>query len=249
MSEHDRSKYFSLGLNREGVTDSWRKRVKRPRRRRRRALLWALVAVLILLMALVAIWLRTRTKYAGRVYASVAAAVPPRPVAIVFGAGVSPAGEPSAVLEDRILTAVDLYRAGVVRKLLMSGDNSRTDYDEASAMKRLAVQQGVPERDIVLDYAGFRTYDTLYRARDVFEVRSAVLVTQRYHLPRALYIANELGIDSVGLAADRRTYVWGRTYQAREVAACIRAWLDVNLTRPRPHFLGQPEPIFPSPAS
>jgi len=191
------------------------------------------------------IWLRTRTRYAGRLYDDVTR-VPGRPVAIVFGAGLRADGTPSAVLEDRVLTAVALYKAGRIERLLMSGDNSRRGYDESTAMKRLAVAEGVPADHIVLDCAGFRTYDTCYRARDIFGVTSAVLVTQQFHLPRALYCANRLGIDAVGVTADRRRYMRAATYSLREVAACVVAWVQVNVTKPRPHFLGPREPIFPA---
>jgi len=218
---------------------------RRGRRRRwvRRWLRWGVVTGLAVALLGVTIWLRTRTKYSGRVV-GLGAGAPERPVAIVFGAGVGASGRPSAVLRDRVLTAVALYEAGAVRKILMSGDNSRKDYDESTAMKRLAVEAGVPAEDVVLDYAGFRTYDTCYRARDIFGVTSAVLVTQRFHLPRALYVANELGIDAVGVPADRRTYRHRRTYAMREVPACILAWVQVHVTRPRPRFLGRQEPIF-----
>jgi SanA protein len=243
-AEH-RSQYITLGLDAKAVTDSTRRRVAGRRRRRvGRRIIAAVLVLLAGLLFVLGAWLRTQTKYGGRVYEA-GAAVPSRPVAIVFGAGLTADGAPSAVLEDRVRTAADLYRAGTVRKLLLSGDNSRKEYDEASAMKRLAIEAGVAERDLVLDYAGFRTYDTCYRARDIFGVRAAVLVTQRYHLPRALYLANELGIDAVGVEADRRAYVWGRAYRLREVAACVLAWIDVHLTRPKPHFLGQPAPIEP----
>jgi len=108
------------------------------------------------------------------------ATAPTRPVAVVFGA----AGQ---ILSDRVATAAELYKAGKARKLLMTGDNGRQGYDEPDEMKREAVSLGVPARDIACDYAGFRTYDSLYRARDIFGVRSAILVTQGYHLPRALF--------------------------------------------------------------
>lgn len=169
--------------------------------------------------------------------------VPARPVAIVFGAGYGPGGRPTPVLLDRVRTAADLYRAGKVRKLLMTGDNSRRDYDEPAVMRATAIRFGVPAQDIVVDDAGFRTWDSLYRARDIFGVRSAVLVTQAYHLPRALYLGRALGLDVVGAAADRQQYAGLRHLELREVLSIENAWLQVNLLHPRPHFLGKQEPI------
>jgi SanA protein len=170
------------------------------------------------------------------------ASAPCRPVAIVFGAGYSAQGL-SPVLADRVRTAVDLYRSHRVKKLLMTGDNSRRDYNEPEAMRQFAVALGVPERDIVLDYAGFRTYDSLFRARDIFGVRQALLVTQSYHLPRALYTAHRLGIDAEGVAAERRRYAEQSSLDRREVLAVFNAWLQTNITHPHPHFLGRREPI------
>ena len=169
-------------------------------------------------------------------------ALPARPVAIVFGAGYTRAGA-SLILADRVRTAVELYRARKVRKLLMTGDNSRWDYNEPQAMRQTALALGVPPQDIVLDYAGFRTYDSLYRARDIFGVRQAVLVTQSYHLPRALYIGRGLGMDVVGAAADRHVYPEQRHLAVREMFSVENAWFQMHLFHPRPHFLGRKEPI------
>ena len=171
---------------------------------------------------------------------------PARRVAIVFGAGLWRDGTPSPVLRDRVDTAADLYFAGKVEKLLMSGDNRFEYYNEPAAMRAYAMQLGVPEQAIVLDYAGRRTYDTCYRARDIFGVNQAILVTQRFHLPRALYICNQLGLPAVGVSADRRTYRASSLtfWNLREVPATLVAWWEVNISHPLP-VLGSPEPIFP----
>jgi SanA protein len=171
------------------------------------------------------------------IYRSVAR-VPAAPVAIVFGAGIA-----NAVIDDRVMTAVELYKAGKVRKLLMTGDNGRTDYDEPDAMRATAVAAGVPAGDVVCDYAGFRTYDSLYRARDIFGVHQAVLVTQGYHLPRALYLGRQLGLSVVGLDAARRQYGDQRWFDLREVGAVETAWLDVHLHR-KPKYLGKRVALF-----
>ena len=170
---------------------------------------------------------------------------PSAPVAIVFGAGLTRDGQPSPVLRDRVATAVQLYFDGKVQKILMSGDNRFVDYNEPGAMKRYALSLGVPEADIVLDYAGRRTYDTCYRARHIFGVREAILVTQRFHLPRAIFTCNGLGVDSVGVIADQRTYSQyaHRFWRIREIPATAMAFVDVFITRPLP-VLGEPEPIF-----
>lgn len=170
--------------------------------------------------------------------------VPAQPVAIVFGAGVHSNGVLSSVLEERVRAGVELYRAGKVRKLLMTGDNGRPGYDEVTAMKRRAVELGVPARDVVRDYAGFRTYDSCYRARRVFAVERAVLVTQAFHLGRALFLARRLGMEAVGYAAEPGlTEDMVQSLERREDLARISAAVDV-LTRRRPKFLGRREPLF-----
>ena len=169
--------------------------------------------------------------------------VPSRKVAIVYGAGITIDGRPMAALADRVWTAAELYKAGKVQKLLMSGDNRYIEYNEPEAMRQYALAQGVPDEDIVLDYAGRRTYDTCYRAGHIFGVEEAILVTQWFHLDRALYICDKLGIDAVGVAADRRDYQSARYWWVREVAAVSRAWLDLNLLHPTP-VLGEKLPIL-----
>jgi len=175
-----------------------------------------------------------------------AADVPVRRVAIIFGAGLWRDGTATPVLQDRVQTAADLYFAGRVEKLLMSGDNRFVDYNEPAVMRTLALSLGVPEEAIVLDYAGRRTYDTCYRAKAIFGVTGAILVTQAFHLPRAIYLCNQLGVDSVGVEADLRVYrkssvlIWNM----RELFATVAALWDVNISHPVP-VLGTPEPIFP----
>ena len=168
--------------------------------------------------------------------------VPARRVALVFGAGVWPGGQLSPVLEDRVWTAVELYQAGKVDKLLMSGDNRFVHYNEPKHMGEYAQALGVPAEDIVLDYAGRRTYDSCYRAIHIFEVSEAILVTQRFHLPRALLIADGLGLEAVGMVADRRPYARADWYRLREVLASVAAWWDVRVAHPLP-VLGDKLPI------
>jgi SanA protein len=171
---------------------------------------------------------------------------PARPVAVVFGAGLWWDGTPTTVLRDRIATAADLYFSGKVQKILMSGDNRFIDYNEPGAMRAYALTLGVPDSAIVLDYGGRRTYDTCYRAKDIFGVVSAILVTQNFHLPRALYTCNNLGLDAIGVSSDRRNYRLGSQlfWNLRELPATVTAFMNVHLTHPEP-VLGEPEPIFP----
>jgi SanA protein len=173
--------------------------------------------------------------------------VPARRLAIVFGAGLRRDGSPTMVLGDRVDAAAELYFAGKVEKLLMSGDNSTIYYNEPEAMRQYAIKLGVPDKDIVLDYAGRRTYDTCYRAREIFQVNKVILVTQAFHLPRALYLCNKLGVDSVGVASDRNYYrkITRFFWNFRELPATLTALIEVHITRPLP-ILGEPEPIFPS---
>ena len=166
-------------------------------------------------------------------------------VAIVFGAGLTRDGQPTTILRDRVETAAQLYFAGKVGKLLMSGDNRFANYNEPGAMRDYALSLGVPDNAIVLDYAGRRTYDTCYRAKAIFGLDSALLVTQSFHLPRALFLCNALGVQASGVEANNRRYwpplmlIWN----VREQLATVGAMWDVFVEKPLP-VLGNPEPIF-----
>lgn len=201
--------------------------------RLRRLPLRAVIAGALAAGGAVAIWGWIQWRYDHLVYTDVAAA-PKRPVAIVFGAGVQAGGQLSPMLQDRMDTAIALYKAGKVRKLLVSGDNRFANYNEPGRMYDYAVARGVPTRDVVRDYAGRRTYDTCYRAAEIFGVTEAILVTQRFHLPRALFTCRNLGVDSIGLSADRRVYLSNPYYQLRDAVASLRAWWDVKVARPEP---------------
>ena len=166
----------------------------------------------------------------------------PSRIAIVFGARVWNNGVPSNSLYDRVFTAVELYRTGRVKKLLMSGDNPNPDYDEPTAMKKTAIDLGVPEADIVLDFAGRRTYDTCYRAKEIFGVEKAILVSQDYHLPRAIYLCQNLGVDSIAIKANRRTYDGENYYHFREFFSVASAWFEMNFIPFEPSK-GEKQPI------
>lgn len=179
---------------------------------------------------------------AARIYA--AGEVPPRRAAIVFGAGLRRDGSPTAILRERVETGAQLYFSGKVQKLLMSGDNRFEGYNEPEAMRQYALSLGVPADAIVLDYAGRRTYDTCYRAGAIFGLDEAILVTQRFHLPRALFTCNALGLKAVGVEAGGRyrrllMLIWN----VREQLATVGAFSDLYIEHPVP-ILGRPEPIF-----
>jgi SanA protein len=174
-------------------------------------------------------------------------AAPADKVAIVFGAGLLRNGSAGPVLSDRVETAVRLYQAGKVEKLLMSGDNRFVEYNEPEAMRQYALNAGVPDEDIVLDYAGRRTYDTCYRAKHIFNVESAILVTQEFHMARALYLCDAFGVESVGVEANNRYFLKrSRLYwNLRELFATMGAAWDVMYLHPLP-VLGEVQPIFVS---
>ena len=169
--------------------------------------------------------------------------VPEAPVALVFGAGLVAGGEPSPVLRQRMDTAMALYRAGKVKKLLVSGDNTDRYHDETKAMRRYAIDRGLPTPDVVGDYAGTSTWDTVYRAKAIFGVDRAILVTQDFHLPRALYLAHAVGIDAWGVAADDgEDRVW--RYELRELLARV-ASVYLGITRPPARIMGEPVSLDP----
>lgn len=168
--------------------------------------------------------------------------VAPAQTAIVLGAYVyNNKGALSPVLQDRVDTAIALYDAGKVDSLLMSGDHGQDDYDEVNAMRIYAEKKGVPRGRIFLDHAGFDTYQSMVRARKVFQVESAVVVTNRFHLDRAVFLAGSQGIRVQGVVADRRRYA--DDYEMREFLARCKAFLYVYLLRPQPRYLGPEIPI------
>lgn len=161
---------------------------------------------------------------------------------LVLGCGVREDGTPSLMLRDRLETGIALYEGGAAEKILMSGDHGRKEYDEVNTMKEYAMERGVPSEDIFMDHAGFSTYDSIYRARDVFCAKKVLIVSQPYHLPRALYVAERLGLEAYGVAAEDVRYR-GQTYrELREMLARAKdfctAWVQ-----PKPKFLGEAIPV------
>lgn len=161
---------------------------------------------------------------------------------LVLGAGIRADGSPTPMLKDRLDTAIEVYKSGAAPKLLMSGDHSREDYDEVQTMKDYAIDKGVPSEDIFMDHAGFSTYESLYRARDIFQAQNIVIVTQKYHLYRALYTAEALSLQALGVPADTKTY-GGQTYRdLREILARNKDFLT-SIYKPKPTYLGGTIPV------
>ena len=161
---------------------------------------------------------------------------------LVLGAGVW-GDRPSPMLEDRLLEGIKLYKNNVSSKIMMTGDHGTKEYDEVNVMKAFAIENGVPSGDIFMDHAGFSTYESIYRVRDVFDAKKIIIVTQEYHLYRALYIANELGIEAYGVPADPRQYVGALYRELREILARNKDFIQC-IFKPKPTYLGEVIPIF-----
>ena len=189
----------------------------------KRLLITLLVFGLIAVSAVVMINLRVRSYSTDRIYNDVGSVPAEDRIAIILGARVR-RGVPSDMLYDRVLTGAELYKAGKTQKLLLSGGG-----DEPSVMKKLALEFGVPESDLILDDFGLRTYESCVRAKQAFQIEKGIIVTQDFHLPRSIYLCQNIGIDSVGLSADRRDYDAEGFGENREYFANLRAWYDINL--------------------
>lgn len=160
---------------------------------------------------------------------------------IILGAGILE-DKPSPILEDRLLEGIKLYQNSVSDKIIMSGDHGRREYDEVNIMKNYAIEKGIPSENIFMDHAGFSTYESIYRAKYIFEAKKVVIVTQEYHLYRALYIANQLGLEAYGVGADPRQYV-GATYrELREILARDKDFIKC-IFKPEPTYLGDTIPV------
>ena len=160
---------------------------------------------------------------------------------IILGAGIW-GDKPSPMLEDRLLEGIKLYQNNVSNKIIMSGDHGRKEYNEVKIMKEYAIEKGIPSENIFMDHAGFSTYDSIYRAKDIFQAKKVIIVTQKYHLYRALYIANKLGLEAYGVGADPRKYV-GATYrEIREILARNKDFIKC-VFKPSPTYLGDSIPV------
>ena len=160
---------------------------------------------------------------------------------IILGAGIW-GDKPSPMLEDRLLEGIKLYQNSVSDKIIMSGDHGRKEYDEVNIMKNYAIEKGIPSENIFMDHAGFSTYESIYRAKDIFEAKKVVIVTQEYHLYRALYIANQLGLEAYGVGADPRQYVGATFREIREILARDKDFIKC-IFKPEPTYLGDTIPV------
>ncbi len=161
---------------------------------------------------------------------------PKNDVGIIFGAGIN-GDQPSKYLKDRLDAGIMLWKAKRINKILLSGDNGREEYDELTVMKNYCFNHGVDTTKIFIDYAGFDTYSTMYRAKHIFKIKRATLISQEYHLNRAIYIGNKLGIKSAGYSANRGEYLGYNYVRFREYGSVFKSFLDVLRNR-QPHFLG-----------
>lgn len=160
---------------------------------------------------------------------------------LILGAGVRN-NTPSPMLEDRLLKGIELYNKNISNKIIMSGDHGREEYDEVNIMKDFAIDKGIKSEDIFMDHAGFSTYESIYRAKEIFEAKKIIIVTQSYHLYRALYIANSLGIEAYGVSADLRTYTNQLSREIREIVARDKDFIKC-IYKPKPTYLGDTIPV------
>lgn len=162
---------------------------------------------------------------------------------LVLGCGVRADGSPSDMLYDRLRMGVELYDLGAAPKLLMSGDHGRQNYDEVDVMKAFAVDAGIASEDVFMDHAGFSTYESMYRAKEIFQAKKVIIITQEYHLYRAIYIAQQLGMEAYGVSADYRSYYGQTARDIREILARVKDF-GTSVLKPKPTYLGDVIPIW-----
>ncbi|HCF51302.1 MAG TPA: hypothetical protein DER60_13535 [Syntrophomonas sp.] len=201
--------------------------------------------VLLLVCGTVFLTVDCYVERVGAKYIYSAQEVPEADTVLILGAYVYPDGTLSAMLKDRVTVGHELYQQGKAPKIIVSGDHGRTDYDEVNTMKEFLKSKGMPGQDIFMDHAGFSTYESLYRARDIFQVKKVIIITQEYHLLRAVFIARELGLEAYGVASDKHDY--GQVmaaYEVREMAARNKDFWLAKVIKPQPTFLGEVIPVF-----
>lgn len=161
---------------------------------------------------------------------------------LVLGCQVKDNGKPSDMLADRLKRGIELYENGAAPKIIMSGDHGQIEYDEVNTMKQVAIDSGIPSEDVFMDHAGFSTYESLYRAKEIFEADKIIIVTQEYHLYRALYIAEKLGIEAYGVNSDYHTYFGQANREVREILARCKDFITTKF-KPEPTYLGESIPV------
>lgn len=201
---------------------------------------WLINAIGLALVLILAVFLFIKVKTNPYIYSDIKT-VPSAQIAVILGAAVLKNGDPSPVLEDRANRAIELYQAGKVKKILVTGNNSTRTYDEVGPVREYLLESKIPDADILLDRAGVDTYRSLYQARDIFPMDSMIVVSQSFHLPRAVFIARALGVNAYGMSADRGHYLsWN---YVREMLADVKAVSNVILKR-EPKYLGEKIPII-----
>lgn len=214
------------------------KKEKKKKKMFIRVLFWLIFAAVILTLTVVGINLYIVIKEKSRIISLEEADKFQADCIVVLGAGIRDDGSPTWMLEDRIKIGDKLYQNHAADKIIMSGDHGRENHDEVNTMKSYAMGEGIPSEDIFMDHAGFETYDSLYRARDIFGAKKVIIVTQEYHLYRALYIADQLGLDARGVTSDLRFYSKKMAYwKFREYLARVKSFVKC-ITQPEPKYLG-----------
>lgn len=173
-----------------------------------------------------------RLKYAHQIFQSITT-VPTSTYAIVLGAALKPDGTASDALTDRLITAEQLYRSKKISKILVTGDGGALRSNEVAVMKDNLLKDGIPEQDLLIDTQGYRTYESCKRAKEIYFIDKAIIITQNFHLPRSLYLCESFGISSTGISADRHTYVKIFYFTLRDFAASFKAWLDIHFLHPK----------------
>lgn len=213
-------------------------------KKRLKQFLVSMVLIMILGCTTV-LMINSHVESVGTAYILNASDIPEADAILVLGAYVFPSGTVSTMLNDRLTVGYELYEQGKAPKLLVSGDHGRKDYDEVNSMKDFLKNKGVPGENVFMDHAGFSTYESMYRARDIFKVQKVIIVTQEYHLKRAVFVARELGLDAYGVASDKRDYGQAMTmYTLREIAARNKDFFWAKIIKPEPTFLGDSIPVF-----
>lgn len=208
---------------------------------------WKQITLLIVIMGMVSLvtvlQINNYVQKMGSHYILNAEEIPEADAVLVLGAFVFPDGTVSQVLNDRLAVGYELYAKGKAPKIIVSGDHGRKDYDEVNAMKDFLRDKNVPSDDVFMDHAGFSTYESIYRARDIFQAKKIIIVTQEYHLMRAVFIARELGLEAYGVTSDKRQYLYMAQYELREIAARNKDFFLAKVLKPEPTFLGEEIPV------
>lgn len=203
-----------------------------------RGLKWSVVLVCLGIMGLLMISAHVVSETKDRILSIEALGDFDPDCVLVLGAGVWEGNVPSPMLKDRLDKSIEISKAGIEDTLLMSGDHGTVDYDEVNVMKAYAISKGLPSSDIFMDHAGFSTYESLYRAKQVFGVKKLIIVSQKQHLYRALYIARALGLDAIGVAAEDIAYGGALYREGREILARVKD-VFTTLIKPMPTYLGE----------